>query len=49
VPAKDGGDHEIKRFYYRIIITILALALLSFYGIGCGGGDDDDDDLQTSA
>jgi len=29
---------------HRIVIAIFALALLSFFGIGCGGGDDDDDD-----
>jgi len=29
---------------YRILIAMLALALLSFYGMGCGSDDDDDDD-----
>lgn len=29
---------------HRILIAMLVLALLSFYGMGCGSDDDDDDD-----
>ncbi len=32
-------------FTYRAITIIIALGLLSFYGLGCGGDDDDDDIL----